>query len=337
MFKEIGLAASMLKNFWNFIIQQLLAPLLDKFGGVLLSKRVYKNLIQQRDSACDDLIKVELLKHKRGISIVVFSKDRAIQLHAFIRSYANNVEGNYPVQVIYFTSSEKHQKSYDELNHYCINKKLNINFIRERNSFKETLLGVLETIDMSNIVFFVDDIIFLNSLDIEQLNSIDSQSYILSLRHSPYLRKNYTANIDQLPPKLYPSNLSRDLLEFKWFMAGNEWSDPWSLDGQVLSTAEVKILTRISEFFGPNTYEAALKSFGYLAKKKAGLCYKNSKIMNMPINRVQTEYHNRSGQVSVDFLLGQWNSGLAIDIKRFAGYIPQAPHEEHELIFEKRL
>jgi hypothetical protein len=138
--------------------------------------------------------------------------------------------------------------------------------------------------------------------------------------------------------RVWPSfrRVSRHRRWFNGFEQGNEWSDPWSVDGQVLATAEVRVLTRLSEFEAPNTYETALKLFNDMARGRKGLCLRESAILNIPLNRVQTEVGNISGSVSPQFLLDQWNKGMMLDTAMFATHLPRAPHEEHPVRFIPR-
>ena len=56
----------------------------------------------------------------------------------------------------------------------------------------------------------------------------------------------------------------------------------------------------------------------------------------MPINRVQDEVSNKSGEISTDFLLDKWNKGYKINTSIFENYVPKSTHEEHSIIFQKR-
>ena len=156
------------------------------------------------------------------------------------------------------------------------------------------------------------------------------------MRLSPRLTKSYTANQNQLPPSFLPSDIALDLLKFKWFERGCEWSYPWSVDGNIYSTAEIKVLTRVSHFAAPNSYEDSLKLFEDLAKNRTGYCFKNSKILNLAINRVQNERVNSSGDITSEYLLERWNEGLQMDRTRFGSYQPKSPHEVHDIEFRRR-
>ena len=46
---------------------------------------------------------------------IVFSKDRAIQLHALFASYFEKVKDPVPIHIIYSASTKKHEEAYAEL------------------------------------------------------------------------------------------------------------------------------------------------------------------------------------------------------------------------------
>jgi hypothetical protein len=305
-------------------------------GYIIISEKAHQNILLQRANAVKALIEKEKIGLRSGVICLVFSKDRSLQLYTLLDTYYQYVKNPAAVVVIYSASSDEHAQAYGELKSYYKFLNVNIEFVPEAKSFRHTLVEVLANIRVSSIFFLVDDIVFIRPLDLAIVTKIDPQQAVLSLRHSPHLKRSYTAGCKQLPPIFSSSVISSDLLEFEWFEKGHEWSDPWSVDGQVLSTAEVRVLTRISKFKAPNSYEAALKSFNDIVKGRKGICFKESKILNLPINRVQNENNNLSGEVSPDFLLMQWNKGLMIDTSVFDEHIPLAPHEEHKIVFRKR-
>ncbi len=307
----------------------LLRRVVGRAGGVLLSRSVHEQILAQRAGALAELVAAEAADLTPGIACIVFSKDRALQLHALLYSYFNRVANPAPVYVIYTASSQAHQKSYDELVDIFSGQTSPVHFIGEMSSFKQTLLSVLGYLQCRSVMFLVDDLIFIRDVDFAIASVADPTEVIVSLRHSPHLRRSYTADVPQRPPVFRESLLSSNLIEFNWFEQGNEWSDPWSVDGQVLSLAEVRVISRVSNFGAPNSYENCLKTFNDIVANRKGLCFRESIILNLPINRVQTEIANLSGNVSVDVLLEHWNRGLALDTSMFDEHIPISPHEEH--------
>ena len=301
-----------------------------------MTHRFYLQIISQRDEAISRLVKTEEIKLNHGLVGVVFSRDRALQLYTLLQTYYAKVKDPVPLYVVYSASSNAHLESYNEIYIALQLGACNITLIKEQEGFRTTLLKLLHEISSKNIFFLVDDNVFIRDTDLSVAKQIDPLCSILSLRHSPHLRRSYTANAELCLPKFMPAKEGLGLLKFNWFEQNFEWSDPWSLDGQVFSTAEVRVLASVSDFKAPNTFESALKSFNSLCKSRYGLCYNESKIVNLPINCVQTEVSNLSGDISTDYLLKCWNDGLTFDTLPLEKHIPRSTHEEHALGFVKR-
>ena len=319
--------------FVRFALVNLVRVFVDRVGGELLSKRAYKSLILQRDRAVIALREPLIANLRPGVTGVVFSRDRAHQLDLLLRSYARAVINPTKLYVIYSATTEAHLASYSSLENSVQEAGIEVSFIREVEDFQLTLLSTLEKIETRNVFFLVDDIVFLREVNLNYAREVNPLIEIFSLRHSPHLRRSYTSNQWQMPPSFSTCNDSSGLLKFDWFVQGNEWSDPWSLDGQVLSTAEVRTIATVSDFRGPNTFEAALKSFNSLCVGRIGSCFTESIIVNLPINRVQNEVTNLSGSVTPEYLLEKWCQGYIINADTLWGHVPQAPHEEHKLDF----
>ncbi len=320
----------------RFIVLDLARRLAEIIGGVLLSRSGYDQILLQRKHAVAELVLQERQRLSPGVAGIVFSKDRALQLFSMLHSYFGRVANPAPLTVIYGASSSAHEKAYLELMDSMAGHGSMLRFIPDRGEFRSSLLSVLDQMFCDKVFFLVDDIVFIRELDLSVAERVDPYRAILSFRHGPHLRRSYTADVGQSPPEFSPSPLGPNWLEFDWFEQGNEWSDPWSVDGQVLATAEVRVLTRISEFKAPNTYEAALKTFNDMVRGRKGLCLEQSVTLNLPLNRVQSEVANICGTVSPEFLLGQWNQGMMLDTTVFATHLPLAPHEEHPVRFVRR-
>jgi hypothetical protein len=323
-FKTRSFIFSKIKTFLNF------------FNLHLLTINKYQSILSQRSNAIYELIENEAENLKPGVAGVIFSCNRAFQLDALLTSYLEKVSNPAPLVVIYKATNSDHAQAYEDLNLQFRDAKVRIDFICQAD-FQNSLVQVLNSISVESIFFLVDDIIFINEVDLGIAQRLNSRVEILSLRLSPKLTKSYTANQNQLPPKFLPSDIDPDLLRFEWFEKGCEWSDPWSVDGNIYSTAEIRVLTRASRFAAPNSYEDCLKLFEDLAKNRVGYCFKDSKILNLAINRVQDERANASGNITADYLLKQWNEGFQMDRSKFDFYQPKSPHEEHGIEFRRRL
>jgi hypothetical protein len=322
---------SIIKNFLNKIIGFLNFKLISK-------KEIfdYKNYLF---CAIKALTETEKKNYSiNGLSCIVFSKDRAIQLYALLESYNKFVQNPVDIIVIYKSSSDVHEKSYIELKNIIKNFPFNINFIKEKKNFRETLLDTLSKIKTKNIFFLTDDDIFINEFDFNLLLNINFYEKTFSLRHNPKISYSFTANANFKPPKFSVYKLVVNFNEFNWFDSGYEWSDPWSVNGHIYLTAEIMVISRISNYKFPNSYESALKFFNFLMIDRKGLCCNESIIMNIPMNIVQTEYKNLHGNISSDFLLHNWKNGNKINIDHLEKFKSNSTHINinKEIEFKKR-
>jgi hypothetical protein len=318
------------------IIKVLCKRLANYFGAILISRVTYEKVLHQRKALFKLLLSSSKNSLLSGTACVIFSKDRPMQLYGLLDSYFRYVANPLPITVIYTYKDKNQKKAYLDVIKYFKKNKTKINFIDEMSSFKDVLFGVLSKIREDKILFLVDDIIFIKSVDFNIFKKINTKTHVLSLRHSPFLRKSFTTKTNHSPPSFNKWRFSDELLEFNWFESGGEWSDPWSIDGQLLNTSEVLLISNCSNFRAPNSYEIALKAFNDIVKSKKGLCFNESKILNLPINRVQNEVNNISGNISVDSLLDKWNQGYCIDTSIFKGHVPLSTHEEHTIKLIKR-
>jgi hypothetical protein len=318
-----------------FYVAQFILKILSNFNIVILRKNVYDEIIDQRNKVLLEIISIERQKLSKGLEGVVFSKDRPLQLYTLLETYNNLVENPVKLTVIYKASTKKYDEAYKKVFSLLRGGKTKFSFVKESQSFKVTLNSILRRIKIKNIFFLVDDIIFIRKIDLSLAASLDTKQYILSLRHSPHLKRSYTSNMEQKPPKLNYSKNFIDMKEFRWFAEKNEWSNPYSVDGHILSLAEIYAISKFSSYSGPNSFEYVISSFNALCISKQGLCYNESKILNLPINRVQNESKNTSGFISTNYLLKKWNENMSIDTSIFNNYIPHATHEEHPIKFKK--
>ena len=320
----------------NFI-KGLFKRFANHFGAVLISKVTYEKVLHQRKALFESLLSNSKNDLLPGTACVIFSKDRPMQLYGLLDSYFRYVANPIPITVIYSNKDKNQKDAYLDVVKYFKKNQTKVDFINEMDSFKEVLLETLSKIREDKILFLVDDIIFIKPVDFDNFKKVDTKTHVLSLRHSPFLRKSFTTNTYHSPPSFKKFRFSDELQEFDWFESGGEWSDPWSLDGQLLNTSEVLLISNCSNFRAPNSYEIALKAFNDIVMSRKGLCFNESKILNLPINRVQNEVNNISGNISVDFLLDKWNQGYCIDTFIFREHVPLSTHEDHPVKFIKRI
>lgn len=259
----------------------------------------------------------------QAVTIIVFSKDRAMQLHTFLRSFAAYVRPRVEVFVLYYPSSVRHRDAYDDVFADCLPDFMPI----EQTSFKDDLLGLLPM--SGSVLFFVDDQIFVRPWDVISVPG-------LSLRLAPHLTHCYPIRTEQPVPLLRPSSMP-PLLEWQWDYGVGDWGYPLSLDGHIFDAAEIRRLITMCEFHSPNSLEEALQRFRPVFTDRYGYCYQASKVVNVPWNRVQTDCENRHGDVAtVDGMLTWWEAGMQINLLPLCGVMNVSAHQEFPLPLEAR-
>jgi hypothetical protein len=251
-----------------------------------------------------------------GATGVVFSKDRAMQLHAFLSSWFACAVSPCPLRVLFAAGSAEHERAYDELARIWSGR---VDFVRERD-FRSDLLGILGLDDAPRVVFFTDDGMFLDPFDMDDAVRWNPRTHVFSLVHGRALRRCFVLDRPQsLPPFLDPPEGGDELLCWSWAQGDpGDWSFPLSLDGRVFDRREMSALLGALEFRSPNTLEMAMQAWMPLFRRRKGLSFPRERLVNIPTNTVQEDCRNReTGRHSSRELLERWMEGERIEHERF--------------------
>ena len=274
-------------------------------------------------------------QHKRNgdITAVVFSKDRAMQLHALLSSFFDTKIGECGIVVIYKSSTEAHKKAYEEVAGIFKNK---VGFIEQDaySDLRSCLEQTVSRLPNGKIFFLVDDIVFTEEVDYRFIASLDLSNTIFSLRMGEHLDYSYTVSSKQsLPESL---RIEDGYLVWKWSEGKLDWGYPLSVDGHVFTIDEVLLWITHLKFSSPSSFEGSLQKLNSIYSKKFGMSFKKARIVNIPVNKVQDEVNNLHGKVHQDELLQQWVEGLAIDHAKFRGWINHSVHQEADFHLIRR-
>jgi FkbM family methyltransferase len=240
---------------------------------------------------------VECLTLPSEINIIIFSKDRACQLELLLRSikfFLKDWQTYHPCilytysQPEYCAGYERVKSSHAEFIFLCEKDYDNI-------PFKQQVLNLVRDINPYT-VFFVDDNVFCQQLDLEsetfQIFKQNKDILCLSLRLSPEINYSYVSNTLSPPPDF------KQNLIWKWqdIQANSDWGFPMSLDGHIFRTSEIKpLIAKATEFSSPNFLEERLVNSPIDLPEM--ICFPKSKIVNIPVNKVQDTHFNRYGDL----------------------------------------
>jgi hypothetical protein len=247
----------------------------------------------------------------KQISAILFSKDRAMQASALLASYFYHVDNAAPVTVLYTCSSPEHYQAYEILKQEC--KPWPVTFLLERN-FKDDLLNIISGLTSDRLFFMTDDAVFKDKFNLADVLPYHPAHDIFSLRVGKDFTFCYSHNkLQQVPV------LNWDLAPIHSWMWQNmaqspDWSYPLSVDANIFSRMEMFMLLSDLPFNSPNSLEGNLQRYNALFCARNGVCFTNTKYVNIPCNLVQQDYQN----ISTGFFSTQELLALFLDGKRIA-------------------
>ncbi|MFS8130967.1 MAG: hypothetical protein ACMG57_03235 [Candidatus Dojkabacteria bacterium] len=301
---------------------------------LILKNKTFEDLVKEKNFY-DEMLKIETESQyipEETLEILIFSFDRALQIYSLVKSIREYVNKPVKIHVIYRSTTSEHQKSYEEL----ISEFKDIDFVsqKDKTDFKEKLISTLKKIKTQSMFFLVDDIVFKDYVKVEDLLEHDSKRYIFSLRMGDHLKRNQPMNKEQSLPEFIES--TDEKLTWIWEGKDYDWGYPLSVDGNVFSTREMILLAENTDYSAPNTFEGHIQKHLRFYSKRFGICYKSSRIVNLPINNVSTVTNNIHGNIDQESLLEKWNEGMMLDYKRFHKVNNISAHQELEVSFIKR-
>ena len=344
LMKIMETAADNRNAVWN------LGRMLDAMGLVREACRVYDRYIQEQGGD-EDMERAlarwrttdapdSRLTHMPGAGraaaeCIVFSMDRALQLHALLASYFEQVRNPVPVHLFYRTSSPAHQRSYEQLIDLFSGRFASVTV---QDPFRQKLLELLEAIRAPKMFFLVDDDLFIQKTDMADFTRFDTDRFVPSLRMAPHLTRCYTLDRDQPLPRFLTGVLpDADKVCWCWNDGIYDWRYPLSIDGHLFSTREMRRMIDRIDFVAPNSFEAGLQAFLGDFIHRIGVGYRQSRIVNIPCNMVQVEWENLHGSLHQDDLLKKFNDGLQIDYCSLYGLTNNGAHQDLELDFVRRM
>ena len=112
------------------------------------------------------------------------------------------------------------------------------------------------------------------------------------------------------PQRIPPGMIQGDLFIWDWRQGEYDWGYPLSVDGHVFRANDLKSWIKNLKFKNPNQFEDALQLLKFSTGRNSCVCFHRSKIVNIPLNRVQEDYKNRNIGESAESLIPLWNEGL---------------------------
>lgn len=269
--------------------------------------------------------------------VLIFSKDRALQLDATLRSYILHCKdlNKSLIRILFTTSSDLYKKQYEILrNDY--QKYPFIQFIEEEN-FRADVIALIAPFDY--VLFLVDDTIFIRDFtmaDIIESLIKNPRAIGVSLRLGNNTTYCYSLNKFQKLPDFH--NIGKGFLKYDWTKSEHDFGYPLEVSSSLYRTEDIIPFIDKLDFKNPNTLEYSMASnkFFFQFDFPEMICFEKSVAFSAPMNIVQTEWKNRSNnnlKYTIDNLAGIFSEGKRIDVTKYNNFTPNACHQEIDFEF----
>ncbi len=249
------------------------------------------------------------------MKIIIFSKNRAMQLEALLRSLQKN---KYNIQIIYLAENNFYQNGYDKL--FKEINRVDVTYIKE-TTLKFNVLHQLINNHNNLIAFMVDDDIVYDNI------------FPVGGIAEPIMCDNNIIKDSDLPQVILKQNECYSLRLHSGIKNPIHFQYTMSLDGNVFRQKDIRPLIDSIEFNNPNQLESALQGrFGHNFKMKYG----KGHLIGFNHNRVSSTSHCAfTNEFSEEYLNKLYLTGLLIDFEAMNIIPSNDVHTTKKYLFKK--
>jgi glycosyltransferase involved in cell wall biosynthesis len=294
----------------------------------LLTLSPYKNIMP---SLLNDNRKSRTLT----ADLVIFSYDRPLQLYACLESIQRYMTGLGKITVIYRTSDKSYAQGYLELQ----GKFKHINFVAQsanyQKDFKPMLLSAVYGYSAEHVFFAFDDLVVKDAVNIpecvEAMEKTGAHGFYLSLgKDIDYCHKLHCKQ--QVPESI---SLGNEIYAWQFLTGSNDWAVPNSLSMTLFRKSEIHKDLADMPYTSPSSLEYYWKETADM--RAVGLFYPESKVVNIPLNNVQSPSPKAGVELyTTAELQALFKNGMKMDISPLFRIKNHSIHVEFEPSFKKR-
>lgn len=240
---------------------------------------------------------------------IVFSKNRPMQLDLLLTSLSRNAKGLFDITVLW-TGGEGYR--------ICSQEHPEARFVEEDGLTYQVRALLREG---SLVTFLTDDDVLYRPLTA-----------------IPYLPPNvicFSLRLGMNTNYCYPLARSQRVPEkvaWLWEQEDGDFGYPMSLDGHIFRASD--LIPVLGHFTTPNWLEVMLMKAAPTFKRPYMTCFSESRLVGLPLNRVQDEMPNRNGGTySVQELNQRYLRGERIDLDALDFSDIHGAHQEIPLVF----
>lgn len=272
--------------------------------------------------------------------LIIFSKNRACQLHLLLESIQRNAPLFFDEIVVLYLAHDPYVNGYSIVrSHFPESKVSGISYVQETH-FRENLLALLDEEEIAFTTLLVDDAIFYRPVTTTKetaLRAITEDVVCFSLRLG--INCTYSHPVD-ISYSLGEHEVVGDFLKFDYRkqMKG-DFHFPLSLDGHIYKTKLLRSLLEGIDFADPNSLEFYLQGLTSTgAIPHMIVSFKESRIVSVPVNAVNVHLKHKYG---IDFFISEkaldkrYVGGEAIDFDALDFSKINGPHKELDFSYRK--
>jgi len=213
------------------------------------------------------------------LNVLIFSKNRACQLHALLETYRRFVTGDVNLRVLGLATSAEFRRGYA-----ILEERFDGTLLAREHDFRSDVFRLLSP-SRPYTMFAVDDQIFRRPVDLNAACRVleDARVLCVSLRLSPDITRCYMSDTDTTPPH-FESGVGEALL-YPWRDYAGDWGYPMSQDTTIFRTADLLPLLHRLSWNNPTESEGEMSRHPLPHPLMA--CYNEAAAMNVPANLVQ--------------------------------------------------
>ena len=275
---------------------------------------------------------------EKKADLVVFSFNRPLQLYAFLESAQKYLYGVGETHVIFRASDDQYLKAYDQVKDHFRNCIYHQQSAQPAQDFKPLTLKASFESSAEYIVYAVDDIVIKDAIDLtycaKALEKYDGYGFFFRVGMNTticYPVKGYQG--------VPPLKKEEDQI-FSWqFMEGRgDWRYPNNVDMTLYRKKEIEGMLRVGSYHQPNIMEVVFMESARTIFRRKGLCFEQSKIVNLPLNIVQNvRLQNPSMREYTPLdLLKKFNENLKMDIDPLFRVANRSAHMDYSPTFITR-
>lgn len=267
--------------------------------------------------------------------LVVFSKDRPMQLDALLHSLHDHVQGLISVHVIYHAASDAFEQGYQILKETYSH----VHFIEQSRKapskdFKTHVVALFEQLQSEWIMFAVDDIVVTRPFNLREMIAALQRTgaYGFYVRLGANITYCYSENRTSAVPPL--KHEGEGVYSWQFGQGKQDWGYPNTLDMTLYRREDMLALCKSYAYRAPNALESEMTRY-HPGQRAKGLCFEHSCMVNIPLNMVQDFWtaNRQMYGLSAHELNEMFLSGIRIDPSTLYGCHNVSPHAELELHF----